>query len=111
MGAVKFGCTADCRQPINAHCHCTGCHSTFRSVSDFVSHRQGPVDNRQCAKPASLGLVDVAGLWSSPESHALADAMTTRLAEARLSSADSRTPLRGTDGLELPAGTPGQEVA
>lgn len=70
-------CAADCRRPSpsQAHCAAAGCHRTFGSVTDFDRHRRAG----ERVDPAALGLVEVAGLWASPERHALDEVRTRRL--------------------------------
>jgi len=61
-------CVLTCRTPGANHAHCKArdCHQTFATVSAFDSHRR---DGR-CVEPWAVGLVEVAGLWATPEQHA-----------------------------------------
>jgi hypothetical protein len=102
---MSFGCTGACKRPAGNQCHCTGCHQTFRHLGDFEAHRRGSVDQRYCLNLAGSGLVEVDGIWASPESHEQARRTTLRLA-------DSRTSPRGTERSERSAvGTDKGEVA
>jgi hypothetical protein len=91
-------CTPACRRPGPSHAHCAAalCHRTFASVTDFDRHRR----KGHCLSPASLGLVEAAGLWASPERHANDAALAERLADARFQrlyrSADGRTGRKGS---------------
>lgn len=44
--------------------HCTSCHHTFSSVTAFDKHRTGPMDNRTCLTPESVGLVPMDRVWA-----------------------------------------------
>lgn len=61
-----MSCTPTCHNPTRAQAHCGACHRTLGTVTDFDRHRRAGA----CLDPATLGLVEVAGLWASPERHA-----------------------------------------
>lgn len=73
-------CTALCHCPSPSQAHCGACHRSLGSVTDFDRHRVGGA----CVDPAGLGLVEVAGLWASPERHAADARKAAVLAAARL---------------------------
>lgn len=69
-------CTSACVAPSNTNAHCKVCHRTFGAVSAFDAHRKmiggakrgnretvpaGPL--KECADPASLGMVERGGIW------------------------------------------------
>ena len=91
-------CGTSCRAPGPSHAHCAaaGCHRTLASIADFARHRRAG----RCLHPASLGLVERAGLWATPERHVNDAAHAARLAEGR---AARRAPT--PDATERPAGT------
>lgn len=61
------GCSCGARWPGLSACHCPTCHRTFTTVGNFDRHRVGPMGNRHCADPESVGLVlNKRGLWSMP---------------------------------------------
>ncbi len=72
-------CTDSCRRPSPSQAHCGACHRTLGSVTDFDRHRVGGA----CVDPASLGLVERAGLWASPERHADDERKTAVLRQSR----------------------------
>lgn len=37
--------------------YCSACGEYFSTVSNFDRHRRGPMTDRQCVDPASVGLV------------------------------------------------------
>lgn len=43
-------------------CLCRECGQVFSTVGNFDRHRR----NRQCLAPEAVGLVQVAGVWKSP---------------------------------------------
>lgn len=67
-------CTGACLAPANSQCHCSVCHQTIRTVSDFDRHRIGG----ECLELTELGLVEVDGLWASPEGHAQRETLRRR---------------------------------
>lgn len=44
---------------------CTACGETFSTDGQFDDHRYGG----ECVDPSVLGLVEVDGLWGTPEGH------------------------------------------
>lgn len=94
-------CTPTCHDPTRTQAHCGACHRTLGSVTDFDRHRRGGV----CLDPVTLGLVEVAGLWASPERHASAARKAVAL-KARL-----RVRHTAPDGSERVGGSPGSKRA
>lgn len=72
-------CTPDCRTPKGTQAHCSVCHQTTSGVTFFDAHRR---DGR-CVDLSQLGLVNVDGLWSTPEGHEHRAGLTARLAAMR----------------------------
>lgn len=58
-------CRPGCHKPKNSECHCTVCHDSFSSADPFDLHRR----DGYCLNPASVQLVLVDGIWSTPEGH------------------------------------------
>lgn len=97
-----MSCTIDCVHPTptQAHCAVANCHRTFGAVSGFDRHRR----HGHCLNPATLGMVETAGVWRIP----ISDADRARLAKIR--DADSRVriaPQSDETGLRVPPATPG----
>lgn len=72
-------CSPGCRQPSPSQAHCMVCHRTLRGPGQFDQHRC----NGHCLDPAVLGLVDLDGLWTTPEGHESRAASAARLATLR----------------------------
>lgn len=72
-------CTPTCRAPRGQQAHCTVCHSTLTGPSTFDRHRVGG----ERLDLTELGLVNVAGLWSTPEGHEKYAAGAERLRRGR----------------------------
>lgn len=72
-------CTAACRPPADEATHCSVCHATIAVPKDFDRHRYGG----WCLMLSSLGLVERAGLWASPEYHAAQDRAAAKRARDR----------------------------
>jgi hypothetical protein len=89
---VGSKCRPGCRAPAGgSQAHCSVCHSTLRSVSDFDRHRRGG----GCTELAAMGLVERDGVWATPEGHAAAEGARAMLAARRFQglpgSQDGRT--------------------
>lgn len=76
---VGTRCTPECRTPRGTQAHCSVCHNTMSGVTFFDAHRR---DGR-CVDPALLGLVEVDGLWFTPEGHESRAVSAARLAALR----------------------------
>lgn len=85
-------CQPTCHRPSATQAHCSVCHHSLSGVSYFDSHRV----NGFCVAPASLGLVERDGLWSTPEGHEKRASDGARLAAAR--SQRSATPIHAEAG-------------
>lgn len=74
-------CRPGCRPPVagTSQCHCRVCHSSVRALGQFDQHRQ----DGWCLDLAALGLVEVDGMWATPEGHAAADRARDLLAASR----------------------------
>ena len=72
-------CTDSCKRPTQSQAHCSVCHSSMRSVSFFDQHRM----DGWCLDLPALGLIEVGGLWATPEGHAQRDASRAMLASRR----------------------------
>lgn len=82
-----------CAVPTVSQAHCSVCHLTFRSVTNFDAHRS----KGYCIDPASIELVDVDGVWASSEGHAQAAEYRRRIAHAHAlrnpgAGVEARTP-------------------
>jgi len=89
-------CRATCNAPLSSQAHCSVCHQTMRSVTDFDQHRY----DGWCLDLAALGLMEVDGLWATPEGHAAREMDLAKLAIARSQRAPGNakplTPAVGT---------------
>jgi hypothetical protein len=72
-------CGPTCHRPIGPQAHCSVCHALLRSVTDFDQHRY----DGWCLDLTALGLVEVDGLWATPEGHAAREMDLAKLALAR----------------------------
>lgn len=69
-----------CRRPAlgSKECHCSVCHHSM-GPGAFDDHRR----NGYCVPLPELGLIEVDGLWTTPEGHASRAASGQRLAALR----------------------------
>jgi hypothetical protein len=70
-------------------CHCRCCGRTFRNLGGFDAHRP---DRDGCGDPVAAGLVELDGLWATPEGHAQRTELAARLAAARSVTTGEDTP-------------------
>lgn len=87
-------CLATCHSPAPSQAHCGVCHRSLASVSDFDRHRR----RGACLDPASLGLVEVFGLWASPERHSSDFRKAAVLASVRLRGLPTPPDASGSTG-------------
>lgn len=57
-------CDDTCTRPTpsQAHCAAGSCHKTFGGVGGFDKHRR----DGSCLDPATLGMVEIKGVWRTP---------------------------------------------
>ena len=68
-------------EPKGRQCKCMTCGRIFSGEGAFDRHRHGaftPKNTRFCADPASLGMVEVEGVWYMQHSSVKADATPTQ---------------------------------
>jgi hypothetical protein len=93
-------CSVLCREPDPSHAHCTVCHTTFRTVTDFDKHRMTPrsrtdplykrskmIKDGRCRDPERCGLVNVDELWATPAGHEERTRLSSQLAKGRVKPA------------------------
>lgn len=68
---------------------CGTCARTFRNVEGFDAHRR----DGACLHPASVGYVELAGVWATPAGHAAAAQSRRRLETVR----SRRSPVSQSD--------------
>lgn len=76
-------CRPSCRRPSGTGAHCSVCHRGFPGVGYFDQHRR----DGYCIDPATFGLVEAAGLWTTPEGHEARALSAARLAELKTRNA------------------------
>ena len=90
-------------RPGSTHCTCSTCKRVFSNITNFDAHRVGPTDTRYCIDPTTKGMVEINGLWGSPEGHANEMIKTRRLVAARRAR-DARRPRRQETDDDRPPG-------
>jgi len=77
-------CKSNWQSVTNAHC--SVCHRTFRNISGFDQHR---IVEDTCLDPIQyLGMLDIDGIWATPQSHRQRMSLQARADRAR----DARLP-------------------
>jgi len=64
-------------------CLCRRCGRTFRNLGAFDAHQP---HRDGCGDPAAAGLVELDGLWATPEGHAQRETSARRLETVRTSA-------------------------
>jgi hypothetical protein len=82
---VGSKCRDTCQRPTQSQAHCSVCHVTLGGPWAFDRHRRGG----ECVDPASLGLVERAGVWREPMDDAALD--RKRAFRVAAAAADGRT--------------------